>query len=227
VHHFEGERLARLLRGIAAQAGAFVCCEPRPRAARAARQPPAWAIGCNDVTRHDAVVSVHAGFREHELTAAWQSAAGRLRIDEMPAGAFSHLFVASAERDAATTTIVVGGGVAGGTAAIPARKRPAGRWRSSRRAVPAPEGLRRVHRRAESRAARRARRRRRICRDRRARHSRASAFMAGDETTERRAARLDGRSFAYARALGRERLDTLLLERARAARRGDIGSQRP
>jgi hypothetical protein len=38
---------------------------------------------------------VHAGFREHELTAAWQSAAGAgWRVDEMPAGAFSHLFVA-------------------------------------------------------------------------------------------------------------------------------------
>ena len=95
VHHFEGERLARLLAGIAAQARAFVCCEPRRARLALLGSRLLWAIGCNDVTRHDAVVSVHAGFREHELTAAWQSAAGAgWRVDEMPAGAFSHLFVA-------------------------------------------------------------------------------------------------------------------------------------
>jgi hypothetical protein len=95
VHHFEGERLARLLAGIAAQAGAFVCCEPRRARLALLGSHLLWAIGCNDVTRHDAVVSVHAGFREHELTAAWQSAAGAgWSVAETPAGAFSHLFVA-------------------------------------------------------------------------------------------------------------------------------------
>jgi hypothetical protein len=95
VHHFEGERLTRLLAGIAAQAGAFVCCEPRRARLALLGSHLLWAIGCNDVTRRDAVVSVHAGFREHELTAAWRSAAGAgWRIEETPAGAFSHLFVA-------------------------------------------------------------------------------------------------------------------------------------
>ncbi|HEY3516174.1 MAG TPA: methyltransferase domain-containing protein, partial [Gammaproteobacteria bacterium] len=95
VHHFEGERLTRLLAGIAAQAGAFVCCEPRRARLALLGSHLLWAIGCNDVTRHDAVVSVHAGFREHELTAAWQRAAGPgWYVDETPAGAFSHLFVA-------------------------------------------------------------------------------------------------------------------------------------
>ena len=95
VHHFEGERLARLLAGIAAQAGAFVCCEPRRARLALLGSHLLWAIGCNDVTRHDAVVSVHAGFRERELTVAWQSAAGTgWHVDETPAGAFSHLFVA-------------------------------------------------------------------------------------------------------------------------------------
>lgn len=95
VHHFEGERLARLLAGIAAQAGAFVCCEPRRARLALLGSHLLWAIGCNDVTRHDAVVSVHAGFRERELTAAWLSAAGAgWHVDETPAGAFSHLFVA-------------------------------------------------------------------------------------------------------------------------------------
>lgn len=95
VHHFEGERLARLLRGIATQAGTFICCEPRRARLALLGSHLLWAVGCNDVTRHDAVVSVHAGFRERELTAAWQSAAGTgWRVDEAPAGAFSHLFVA-------------------------------------------------------------------------------------------------------------------------------------
>jgi methyltransferase family protein len=94
VHHFEGERLARLLAGIAAHAHAFVCCEPRRARLALLGSHLLWALGCNDVTRHDAVVSVHAGFRDRELGAAWPSGTGRWDIAETPAGAFSHLFVA-------------------------------------------------------------------------------------------------------------------------------------
>jgi len=95
VHHFEGERLARLLAGVAAHARAFVCGEPRRARLALLGSRLLWAIGCNDVTRHDAVVSVHAGFRKRELTAEWLRAAGSgWNVDEWPAGAFSHLFVA-------------------------------------------------------------------------------------------------------------------------------------
>ena len=97
VHHFEGERLTRLLRGIAAHGRAFVCCEPRRAGLALLGSHLMWAIGCNDVTRHDAVVSVHAGFRAHELTAAWPSETARWDVEETPAGAFSHLFVARRE----------------------------------------------------------------------------------------------------------------------------------
>jgi hypothetical protein len=98
VHHFEGERLARLLAGVAAHARAFVCCEPRRTRLALLGSHLLWAIGCNDVTRHDAVVSVHAGFRHAELGAEWQRAVGPgWRISETPAGAFSHLFVARRE----------------------------------------------------------------------------------------------------------------------------------
>jgi Methyltransferase domain len=97
VHHFEGARLARLLAGIAAHSRAFVCCEPRRATVALLGSRLLWAIGCNDVTRHDAVVSVHAGFRERELTAAWPSAPEPWRLAEAPAGAFSHLFVARRE----------------------------------------------------------------------------------------------------------------------------------
>jgi hypothetical protein len=94
VHHFEGERLARLLGGIAAHARAFVCCEPRRARFALLGSHLLWAIGCNDVTRHDAVVSVHAGFRGGELTAAWPRGTERWDLAETPTGAFSHLFVA-------------------------------------------------------------------------------------------------------------------------------------
>ena len=76
VHHFEGERLERLLAGIAANAAAFVCCEPRRARLALLGSHMLWALGCNDVTRHDAVVSVHAGFRERELSVEWLRAAG-------------------------------------------------------------------------------------------------------------------------------------------------------
>jgi hypothetical protein len=94
VHHFEGERLARLLAGIAARARAFVCCEPRRARVALLGSHLLWAIGCNDVTRHDAVVSVHAGFRDRELGSAWPAGTDSWHITETPAGAFSHLFIA-------------------------------------------------------------------------------------------------------------------------------------
>ena len=97
VHHFEGERLARLLAGLAAHARSFVCCEPRRSTFALAGSRLLWAIGCNDVTRHDAVVSVHAGFRSHELTAAWRAIGSGWELAETRAGAFSHLFVARRE----------------------------------------------------------------------------------------------------------------------------------
>ena len=56
-----------------------------------------WLIGCNDVTRHDAVVSVRAGFTNRELSALWTASGWKL--EERAAPPFSHLFVA--RRDAA------------------------------------------------------------------------------------------------------------------------------
>ena len=95
VHHFEGERLERLLGGIAASADAFVCCEPRRSRFALVGSRLLPLIGCNDVTRHDAVVSVHAGFRDDEIGVAWRAAvADDWTLAETAAGMFSHLFVA-------------------------------------------------------------------------------------------------------------------------------------
>jgi hypothetical protein len=52
-----------------------------------------WAIGCNAVTRHDAVVSVRAGFSGGELSALWPDQQN-WRLTEQRAGMFSHLFIA-------------------------------------------------------------------------------------------------------------------------------------
>ena len=98
VHHFDGERLLRLLGGVAAHAGAFVCCEPRRSMTALTGSRLLGLIGCNDVTRHDAVVSVHAGFTDRELSSLWTQACGadsaEWSLSESSAGAFSHLFSA-------------------------------------------------------------------------------------------------------------------------------------
>ena len=52
-----------------------------------------WAIGCNDVSRHDAVASVRAGFSGRELCALWPGGRG-WQLSEGSAWPFSHTFVA-------------------------------------------------------------------------------------------------------------------------------------
>jgi len=93
LHHFQEDALARLLSSAAEKCDLFVACEPRrsPLALTASRL--LWAIGCNAVTRHDAAVSVRAGFRGQEISALWSAKGWKLR--EEPAGWFSHRFVAA------------------------------------------------------------------------------------------------------------------------------------
>jgi hypothetical protein len=93
LHHFAGKALQRLLSGIAACSAAFFACEPRRAATALFGSHLVGFLGCNAVTRHDAVLSVHAGFRDAELTAAWPSSHA-WQIDEYPAGLFSHCFLA-------------------------------------------------------------------------------------------------------------------------------------
>jgi SAM-dependent methyltransferase len=95
LHHFDDERLARLLALLAARTRVFVACEPRRSALALTGSRLLWALGCNDVTRHDAVVSVRAGFSADEVTMLWPND-GRWRIDERAAFPFSHLFAACA-----------------------------------------------------------------------------------------------------------------------------------
>lgn len=89
VHHFEGDRLQTLITGIAAHASAFLCVEPRRSRLALTFSHLLGAIGCNDVTRHDAVTSLHAGFGATELTDLWPQSS-KWSLKEGSAGLFSH-----------------------------------------------------------------------------------------------------------------------------------------
>ena len=93
LHHFEPAALAELLRLAAARAPLFVACEPRRSGVAMLGSRLLGLVGCNDVTRHDAVVSVRAGFRDGELAALWPPG-DAWELDEGARGLFSHVFVA-------------------------------------------------------------------------------------------------------------------------------------
>ena len=93
LHHFPTPQLTALLASAASRANLFMACEPRRSCAAIAGSFLLGAIGCNDVSRHDAVVSVRAGFAGRELSALWP-AASRHRLEEYATGLFSHCFVA-------------------------------------------------------------------------------------------------------------------------------------
>lgn len=93
LHHFQYERLTQLLLQAARIANLFVACEPRRSALALAGSRLLWAIGCNAVSRHDAVVSVRAGFAGQELSTLWPEQTN-WRLREQAAGLFTHCFVA-------------------------------------------------------------------------------------------------------------------------------------
>jgi hypothetical protein len=93
LHQFNAAQLAELLRLAARSARVVIALEPRRTAWLYFCSRLLWLTGCCPVTRHDAPVSVRAGFAGHELTALWPDDGG-WEIIERPAGLFSHLFVA-------------------------------------------------------------------------------------------------------------------------------------
>jgi hypothetical protein len=96
LHHFGGSDLARLLNLIAARCHCFIACEPRRSWTSLRASRLLGLIGCNGVTRHDAVVSVRAGFSGQELSQLWPKD-GRWTATERAAGWFSHAFVATSK----------------------------------------------------------------------------------------------------------------------------------
>lgn len=94
LHHFREGQLAHLLNLAARQTKLFIASEPRRTRTALAAASLLPLIGCNDVTVHDADVSVRAGFRNRELSALWPPEAG-WELTERRAGLFSHAFIAA------------------------------------------------------------------------------------------------------------------------------------
>jgi hypothetical protein len=93
LHPFTAESLRALFKALAEKAELFCACEPRWDWWSLFASRMLGLIGANAVTRHDAVVSVRAGFQVGELSALWP-ADSSWRLREHRAGIFSHLFLA-------------------------------------------------------------------------------------------------------------------------------------
>jgi hypothetical protein len=94
LHHFDGPELTRLLGAIAASTNELLACEPRRSWLALAGSHLIGVLGANAVTRVDAVLSVHAGFRRRELTALWPQPSN-WKLQEAASGAFLHCFRAT------------------------------------------------------------------------------------------------------------------------------------
>ena len=95
LHHLDDVALARLLALVAERAKGFVACEPRRSTFALLASHLVFALGANDVTRHDAVASVRAGFRASELSKLWPQNRG-WQLGEHGSFPFTHVFKAHA-----------------------------------------------------------------------------------------------------------------------------------
>ena len=75
----------------------MVACEPRRSKFVVEASRLLWAVGCNDVSVHDAVVSARAGFNDKELSTLWPHDP-QWQTHEQTAGLFSHRFIARCSR---------------------------------------------------------------------------------------------------------------------------------
>jgi len=93
LHHFVDEQLTRLFEQVARATSLMVACEPRRSKFVVEASRLLWAVGCNDVSVHDAVASARAGFNDKELSALWPHDP-QWQVHEQTAGLFSHRFIA-------------------------------------------------------------------------------------------------------------------------------------
>jgi len=76
LHHFDEAAVRRIMQAVARREAALICAEPRRW------KPALWGsqcfglLGFSGVTRHDAVVSVRAGFADGELRSLWPMDSG-------------------------------------------------------------------------------------------------------------------------------------------------------
>ena len=93
LHQFRTNELAEMLRLAARGARVVIALEPRRSWLSRLSGNLLWAIGCNSVTRHDAGISIRAGFSGRELSAIWPDKKN-WQLTEHAIGLFSHLFIA-------------------------------------------------------------------------------------------------------------------------------------
>ena len=93
LHHFSNDEIRRLLDYFSTHSRIFIACEPRRSKLGIGAARLSGLVGCNRVTRHDAVVSVRAGFDNTELSQLWPNDPSWM-LRETRAGWFSHLFTA-------------------------------------------------------------------------------------------------------------------------------------
>jgi len=93
LHHFPSEQLVKLFKWIAERTELFVATETRRDWPSLVMTRAVGLIGCNAVTRYDAVRSAQGGFARKELTALWPAEKG-WKLSERRAKIFTHLFIA-------------------------------------------------------------------------------------------------------------------------------------
>jgi len=103
LHHFSDEKLSELMAQTALKTRVVVAIEPRRWAGSLAFGRLLWVIGCSQVTRHDARVSIRAGFAGRELSRLWTEARG-WSLQERPANLSSHLFIAQRSSESSSSS---------------------------------------------------------------------------------------------------------------------------
>ncbi len=98
IHRFDSGQIAALFDALGRRTDMFVACEPRRGQMPLLASRLVGLLGANAVTREDAVASVRAGFRDRELSRLWPDRASEWRLEEGPAGWFSHRLIATRRR---------------------------------------------------------------------------------------------------------------------------------
>lgn len=93
LHHLSADQLCLLFAAAERHTRCFAACEPRRAPSAVISSKLVWALGCNAVTRHDALTSVRAGFREYEIS-AYFPARHHWELLECAAFPFTHCFAA-------------------------------------------------------------------------------------------------------------------------------------
>jgi hypothetical protein len=93
LHHLSAQQLCLLFAAAEGHTRGFAACEPRRAPAALISSKLVWALGCNTVTRHDALASVRAGFRDYEIS-AYFPARHDWELLECAAFPFTHCFAA-------------------------------------------------------------------------------------------------------------------------------------